>query len=240
MTAIAWTTEPLGEDGLLLRLGSSIDAATNQQVHALAAHIGRLRPEWLREIVPAYATLGLFIDPEHVQARGRSASELLAPLLARLDPTNAASVPAPLLPVAQIPVCYEGECAPDLAEMARYLELDEGTLVARHCAALYTVAMIGFAPGFPYLLGMDPTLATPRKASPRTVVPAGSVAIGGSQTGIYPSQSPGGWQLIGRTPIRLFAPDRTPPTLLCPGQPVRFVPISLRDYHHACAGAADA
>ncbi|MGE8281435.1 MAG: 5-oxoprolinase subunit PxpB [Stenotrophomonas sp.] len=237
MSLDAWTVEPLGEDGILLRLGSGIEAQINPRVHELADRIAALRPEYLRDIVPAYASLGLFVDLEHRQVCGRSPTEVLAPLLAQLGNTSTPHAGRSPPPVIEIAVCYCADCAPDLAEVAAHTCMDHDEVIERHSGALYTVAMIGFAPGFPYLLGLDPALAMPRKASPRTLVPAGSVAIGGNQTGIYPSQSPGGWQLIGRTSARLFDPRRAAPTLLQPGQQLRFVPVSHEHSLRANEGA---
>jgi KipI family sensor histidine kinase inhibitor len=123
-------------------------------------------------------------------------------------------------------VRYGGEHGPDLQRVADHAGLSTTDVIARHAVAEYTVAMLGFAPGFPYLLGLDAALATPRLATPRTRVPAGSVAIGGAQTGLYPQASPGGWNLIGRTDRVLFDPQRDPPALLAPGDRVRFVPVA--------------
>lgn len=130
----------------------------------------------------------------------------------------------------EIPVCYGGEYGPDLDALAEHARLSRDEVIGRHVAAGYTVAMLGFAPGFPYLLGLDPALHVPRRADPRTRVPAGSVAIGGAQTGIYPRELPGGWNLIGRTPLVLFDPDRDPPCLLAPGDRVRFCAISAEEF----------
>ena len=129
----------------------------------------------------------------------------------------------------EIPVVYGGDCGPDLDSAAAELGMTAEQLLQRHANGEYTVAMIGFAPGFPYLLGLDPALALPRLATPRTKVAAGSVGIGGAQTGIYPRESPGGWRLIGRTPLVLFDPAREPPALLAPGDRVRFVAVHATD-----------
>ncbi|AIY43916.1 Allophanate hydrolase 2 subunit 1 [Collimonas arenae] len=123
----------------------------------------------------------------------------------------------------EIPVIYGGDSGPDLEQVAIHTGLSPAEIVKRHTAAEYIVYFIGFQPGFPYLGGLDPKLATPRRSEPRLVVPAGSVGIGGSQTGIYPAASPGGWQLIGRSELQLFDPGFNPPTLLQPGDRVRFV-----------------
>jgi KipI family sensor histidine kinase inhibitor len=125
----------------------------------------------------------------------------------------------------RIPVCYGGEFGPDLAEVARFAGLDEAGVVARHAGGSYRVFMIGFVPGFAYMGSVDAAIAAPRRASPRPRVPAGSVGIAGAQTGVYPRETPGGWQLIGRTPAALFDPDRAEPCLLAPGDAVRFEAI---------------
>ncbi|TWG88761.1 inhibitor of KinA [Luteimonas sp. J16] len=228
--------EPLGEDALLLRLARRIDPAVNARVHALARRIEREAPPWLREVVPAYASLAVFVDGAH--AGSDDGIDAVAQWLRALADTDADSEDdaVGVLPAVEIPVCYDRAFAPDLDEVAAQAGLARDEVVALHAGGDYRVAMIGFAPGFPYLLGLDPRLAVPRLARPRTRVPAGSVAIGGGQTGIYPRESPGGWRVIGRTPLRLFDAARTPPTLLQAGQRVRFVAIDAARFH-ALAGA---
>lgn len=216
--------EALGEDALLLRLGDAIDADTNARVLALAARLAERRPPWLREIVPAYASLALFVDLD-AMADDRAPLDTAAAWALAQDeaPAPAGDIaPAPAR-VVDIPVRFGGDDGPDLADAAAHAGLAEADFLARFRAAEYRVAMIGFAPGFPYLLGLDPALALPRLATPRTRVPAGSVAIGGAQAGIYPAEGPGGWRLLGRTPVVLFDPRRDPPSLLRPGDRVRFV-----------------
>lgn len=213
--------ELLADDAWLLRLGDRLDPALNARVHYLAASIRAAAPAWLRDLVPAYASLGVFFDPDRCDA------DIVRRELAEL----AAAMPDPVAEGAdgrtvEIPVVYGGEHGPDLDAAARELGMSTETLVERHAAGDYTVAMIGFAPGFPYLSGLDPALALPRLATPRTRVPAGSVAIGGAQTGIYPRESPGGWRILGRTPRRLFDPRRDPPALLAPGDRVRLRPAA--------------
>lgn len=228
--------EPLGETALLLRFGEGLDPAINAHVHAAAFAVRTARLPGLIDIVPAYATLALRYEPAAwVDANGvqpwRNLEAAVRAVLAA-PPAQASIAPRAL----EIPVCYGGDFGPDLALLAEHAGLEPGEVIERHTAATYTVAMIGFAPGFPYLFGLDPALHMPRRASPRTHVPAGSVAIGGAQTGIYPSDLPGGWQLIGRTPLALFDARRDPPSLLLPGDRVRFVAIdaatlALRDAH---------
>lgn len=223
--------EAIADDAWLLQLGDAIDAPTNARVHALCARIRELAPGWLRDLVPAYASVGVFFDPSAIAAD--AAREWLQaqieglPLRADRDLPSGRTI--------EIPVLYGGESGPDLDSAAAELGLSAEELRQRHATGAYTVAMIGFAPGFPYLLGLDPALALPRLSTPRTRVPAGSVGIGGAQTGIYPRESPGGWRLIGRTPLTLFDPAREPPSLLAPGDRVRFVAIAANRAH----GTAD-
>ncbi len=211
--------EALAGNVWLIHLGTTADAATNTQVHALAARIRTQCPAWLHDLVPAYTSLGVFFDSDRIDAD--TALDWLR-MQCRADIETTAAKPSRII---EIPVSYGGTHGEDLDAAANELGIAPAELIARHAEATYTVAMIGFAPGFPYLSGLDPTLALSRLATPRTRVPAGSVAIGGAQTGIYPRESPGGWRLLGRTPLRLFDPQRDPPSLLAPGDRVRFVAI---------------
>lgn len=217
--------ELLGETALLLRFGDGLDATINARVHAAASALGAAQLPGLIDIAPAYATLALHYAPAAwLDANGeppwRNLEAAVRAVLAT-PPADAADTSR----VIEVPVCYGGDFGPDLDSLATHAKLEPSDVIARHTAATYTVAMLGFAPGFPYLFGLDPALQMPRRASPRTRVPAGSVAIGGAQTGIYPSELPGGWQLIGRTPLALFDARRDPPSLLVPGDRVRFVAI---------------
>ena len=213
--------EPLGESALLIRFGDGFDAAVNARMHDAAATLHAARLPGIVDIVPAYAALALHYDPrEWHDARDlpwRNASAAVRAVF-RAPPSSHTVRDA----FVEIPVCYGGEFGPDLDPLAAHAKLGIDDIVARHTGATYRVAMLGFAPGFPYLSGLDPALAMPRRASPRTRVAAGSVAIGGAQTGIYPGEQPGGWQLIGRTPLVLFDATRDPPSLLLPGDRVRF------------------
>lgn len=217
--------QPLADDAWLIELGDAIDDGANARAHALAAAIRTAAPRWLRDVVPAYASLGVFFDDRLV-----GAFEVRAWLLRAWAALPDRSTADSTARIVEIPVLYGGDAGPDLASAAAELGLDPHTLAQRHAAALYRVAMIGFAPGFPYLSGLDPALALPRLATPRTLVPAGSVAIGGAQSGIYPRGSPGGWRLLGRTPMHLFDPRRDPPCLLAPGDRVRFRAIDAEAF----------
>jgi KipI family sensor histidine kinase inhibitor len=196
---------PAGERGLLVEVESL------ELVHRLHAALRALDPPGVVELVPAYRTLLVVADPERAGALDELAARLPA---LELPPADAVAGD----PV-EIPVRYDGQ---DLPEVAGLTGLDVEEVVRRHTAPEYTVAFLGFSPGFPYLVGLDPALEVPRRDTPRTSIPAGSVGLAGGQTGIYPSASPGGWQLIGRTEVTLFDPGRDPPALLAPGGRLRF------------------
>ena len=196
---------PAGERGLLVELDEL------ETVHRLHAALRDLDPPGVVELVPGYRTLLVVAAPDS----GGALDELAAGL-PELELPPAGEVAGE--PV-EIPVSYDGE---DLPEVASLTGLDAEEVVRRHTAPEYTVAFLGFSPGFPYLVGLDPALEVPRRDTPRTSIPAGSVGLAGGQTGIYPTASPGGWQLIGRTEVALFDPERDPPALLAPGSRLRF------------------
>ena len=193
---------------------------------SLAAHrdVLRLTPllrsvPAVTNVHPAYASILIDFDPLRTGRREveRAAQELFA---------QAAATPLPEPRMVEIPVAYGGGNGPDLEAVATLTGHTPDEVVSLHSSAEYLVYFLGFSPGFPYLGGMPESIAAPRLETPRRRVPAGSVAIGGRQTGVYPVASPGGWRIIGRTPLRLFAPDADPPALLQMGDHVRFVPIS--------------
>jgi KipI family sensor histidine kinase inhibitor len=215
--------ENLGENALLLRFGDSLEAGINARVHALAAELARDRPRWLLDIVPAFATVALCIDLEALTGESEPLGAVRRWLAARTADDVGKPQDAPGRHHV-IPVRYGGSDGPDLEAVARHAGIDADELIQRHTAATYRVAMLGFAAGFPYLIGMDRQLAMPRRDTPRTDVAAGSVGIGGAQTGIYPRRGPGGWQIIGRTAVGLFDAGGDPPALLGPGDTVGFVP----------------
>ncbi len=226
---------PQGEGGITMELGDAIDPAVNARVHALARAVaGRLRGEVL-EVVPSYASLLVIFDPLAV-TRARLVRRLAA--IAREVAGAAAEPPRR---VVRVPVLYGGAWGPDLGEVARLTGLSPEEVVARHAAPVYRVYLLGFTPGFPYLGGLDPRLACPRMDSPRQRIPAGSVAVAALQAGIYPVESPGGWRILGRTPLRLFdpAPDTRRPFLLSAGDGLRFVPVE-RDSFEETARAVTA
>lgn len=216
--------ERLGDEALLIRFGERIEPELNRLVHALDAALRMHAPSWIVDVVPAYASLALFLDASSFAADAdalNNAERWVRERLAQMSSTR----PTTGGKAIEIAVHYGGADGPDLEAVAAHCGLSAHEVVSRHAAVEYRVAMLGFAPGFPYLLGLDPALAVPRLAQPRLRVEAGSVAIGGSQTGVYPGAGPGGWRVIGRTGRRLFDPSNLPPSLLAPGDRVRFIPV---------------
>jgi KipI family sensor histidine kinase inhibitor len=209
---------PLGDSALTLEFGDRLDPILNARVRALDRALAERPFPGLRESVPTHRSLLVLYDPR------RSGFEEVSHLL-RERAAARTEEDAPGRRVT-IPTLYGGENGPDLAEVAKARGLSEAELIARHCAPEYVAFMLGFTPGFAYLGPLPDALETPRRATPRLRVPAGSVAIAGTQTGIYPVASPGGWSLLGRTSLRLFDPTAQPPALILPGDRVRFQPVS--------------
>lgn len=230
----------MGEGALLLRFGERIDAALNARVHAAARALRDAALPGVEELVPAYASLLLRFDAATAAdaARMREVERAVRAVLDASGEDAEASARAETARTVEIPVCYGGDFGPDLDAVAAHAGLGADAVIARHAAGDYRVAMLGFAPGFPYLLGLDPALHAPRLATPRTRVPAGSVAIGGAQTGIYPRELPGGWRIVGRTPLALFDLARDPACLLAPGDRVRFRAIDAAEFARLAGGAA--
>ena len=213
------TIRPASDRAVLVRFGEEISVEAHRQVLRLMVALGG--PEsGILNLHPGYASVLIDFDP-----RRRTHSDIEQLILERMK-TAAAALPEGR--TVEVPVEYGGDCGPDLEEVARYAGMTAERVVELHAWAEYLVYFLGFSPGFPYLGGMPPELATPRLAAPRKTVPAGSVAIGGAQTGIYPMASPGGWRIIGRTPLQLFDADARPPALLRMGDRVRFVPVEPR------------
>lgn len=225
---------PLGDSAITVEIGQ-------RDVVSLAAvddvlHAQRLLQQadmcGVTEITTAFASVTLFYDPARVGGNGAS---MFTSLEAEIRAALASDVPQTDAPDAEqqtieIPVCYDPDFSLDLPDVAQHAGLSAEEVINRHVSAEYRVGCVGFTPGFPYLAGLPPELATPRRATPRTSVAAGSVAIGGSQAGIYPVESPGGWHVIGRTPLQLFDPARQTPAVLRAGDRVRFRAISRAEF----------
>lgn len=207
----------LGDAALLCELPAPATLAQQQQIWALATEA--LQWRGVHEVLPGMNNLSLLFDPAQVDA-----VELEMQVLSAWPQLAATSIEGRRI---EIPVVYGGEAGPDLADVAAHTGLSPAEVVRRHSGGDYIVYLLGFLPGFAFMGGLPAELATPRRAEPRTAVPARSVGIGGEQTGIYPLVSPGGWQLIGRTSVELFDPSADEPTLLRPGDHVRFIVESM-------------
>ena len=208
--------QPVGESAILVQLGDTIDRQTNDRVFSVDSWLQQDPLNGILSLVPGYSTLLIVYDSLDL-----TYTEVSFWVLERLQ--SCPPLQERMTRQIEIPVHYGGEDGPDLNHVAEQHRLTPEEVVQKHTASTYQVGMMGFTPGFAYLMGLDPGLATPRLTDPRTLVPAGSVGIAGSQTGIYPLDSPGGWQLIGKTDRVLFDPVNEPHFLLSPGDEVRFV-----------------
>ena len=223
---------PMGDRAILIEFGKEINERNYEWVRKTSALLENEAPEWLVEMVPSYTTLTLFYSPEYFfrtfQEQGLP-HQMIVHELRRLFVN-------PLLEneskqrIVEIPVCYGGEFGPDLGYVAEKNQMTEEKVIEIHSHGDYLVYMLGFAPGFPYMGGMSKEIAAPRRSSPRKNIPPGTIGIAGEQTGIYPISTPGGWQLIGRTPLQLFNPNQTPPTLLQAGDRIKFKSIDYEEF----------
>jgi len=212
-----------GDRGLLVEYGDIIDPDVNNKVRSMAIVMEQNALEGVTEVIPTYRSLLIVYDPS-----GTNPAELqkaLKTLESRLDEIK---IPPP--DTVEIPVCYGGEFGPDIEYVAESHNLTVDEVIELHCRPQYLIYMVGFTPGFPFLGGLSEKLQTPRLETPRTFVPEGSVGIANNQTGIYPVASPGGWRLLGRTPVKLFAPGRRNPFLYQAGDRIKFSPISAEEY----------
>lgn len=217
-----------GDAAIVIEYGTAIDPELAHLAQAAATALEQSSLPWLVEAVPTYRSTLAVIRPGAVSPADavRGIEQAIA----------VATAHAAAGRLVEIPVCYGGDLGPDLADVASHTGLSADEVVSLHSAPDYEVQMIGFMLGFPYLAGMDPRLATPRLTTPRTAIPQGSVGIAGPQTGVYPLASPGGWRIIGRTPLRLADPGSDPPCLLRAGDTVRFVPICESEFQHLSSG----
>ena len=214
---------PAGDAALTVEFGNRIALSLNRKVRALATALEKAALAGVVEVVPTYRSLTIYYDPLSL-----SLADLRHSVEGLLDRLEEIPLPAPR--VVTIPTVYGGEFGPDLPSVARHCGLTEEQVIRLHTRPTYHVYMLGFTAGYPYLGGMSKRLTTPRLPSPRLRVPAGSVGIGGNQTGVYSVESPGGWRLIGRTPLTLFDPAWEVPVLIRPGDQVQFVRITPDEY----------
>ncbi len=214
---------PVGDKGLLVEFGRSISPGINRRVRSFALALDKSTLPGIIEYIPTYRSVLIFYDPFVWE---------VGPLVDRLgDIENSLSkIRLPDPSIYFLPVAYGGEYGPDLHKVCGHTGFTGSKVIDIHTSVNYLIYMLGFTPGFPYLGGMDERISTPRHETPRIKLPAGSVGIAGSQTGIYPVESPGGWQIIGRTPVKLFDPHKDKPVLLNPGDYIRFFEISGEEY----------
>ena len=214
---------PVGDAALTVEFEERIDPLVNRRAIALADAVRRASIAGIRDIVPTYRSVTVFFDPLRTDRRA---------LMQELE-RDAAAPPGPVGEAREplrIPICYGGEFGPDLGDVAAFGRVGEGEVVRRHTARSYRVFMLGFVPGFAYMGLVDEQIAAPRRATPRVRVPRGSVGIAGLQTGIYPAETPGGWQLIGRAPVRPYDPTRAEPFLMKSGDTVPFFAIDRAEF----------
>ena len=228
---------PLGDSALTVRVDDRFKDTPEKTLKEVLNVVQRLEDAHIPgiiELAPAYTTVGVFFDPIRVincAVEADSVTEWLTQKICEgLAHGKRKRGGRAVARVVEVPVCYDPEFAVDLDHVAQHAQMSPKEVIDLHQATDFHVSCIGFTPGFPYLAGLPEKLATPRRATPRKEIPAGSVAIGGRQSGIYPLRSPGGWNVIGRTPLRLFDPQTDPPTLLRAGDRLRFQAISRKEF----------
>jgi inhibitor of KinA len=230
---------PLGDSALIVRVREDFSVSGEALSGVLAAQraLEAAQLPGVIELAPAYTTIAMFYDPVRAVAGGAPIDDIFGWLEQGIRDALSSSIPEyredNLVRTHDIPVCYDAEFGFDLDHVAQHAGISADEVIDLHCSAEYRVSCVGFTPGFPFLSGLPAKLATPRRATPRKEIPAGSVAIGGAQTGIYPIKSPGGWNLIGRTTLRLFDPHKHPPALLRAGDRIRFHPITRSEFERS-------
>jgi len=229
---------PLGDSALIVRVRDRFDEAPEESLDTVLRAFRQLQGTAIPgviELAPAYTSVAVFFDPITVAKATETSDQMSDWLVTRIRAAVAGvadlgGIARSRSQTVEIPVCYDPEFAFDIDDVARRANISASEVIRLHSAAEYRVACIGFVPGFPFLAGLPKKLATPRRDVPRKEIPCGSVGIGGAQTGVYPLRSPGGWNLIGRTPLRLFDPEKNPPALLRAGDRVRFRSITRDEF----------
>jgi inhibitor of KinA len=217
---------PAGDSGWLIELPERLDADVNTRAIEIARAVEHSQLSGVTDIVVGYRSVMVYVDPLAVPRSWiKSALETIA---AQPSPSS-----APAGNTVIVPVCYEDAYGPDLGDVARFAHCSVDEVITLHLAPEYRVYVVGFVPGFAYMASVDPRIAAPRRPSPRLRVPAGSVAVAAGQTGIYPAETPGGWHVIGRTPVKPYDPSRENPFLFHPGDRVRFRRITVEEYRVA-------
>lgn len=224
--------KPLGDSAIIVQLGEGINLTLNKKVKSLCEIISKIPFDGIIEFVPAYNNITVYYNPflvHNSHPGSTTAYDKVASHIKKLA-LQITEVKNTKTKIVKIPVCYGGEFGPDLQHVAALRNLSTEEVIEIHSGSECLVYMLGFAPGFPFMGGMDERIATPRRDTPRLSIPRGSVGIAGKQTGIYSLETPGGWQIIGRTPLDLFLPNESPPTLLQAGDHIQFVSITHEEY----------
>lgn len=214
-----------GDSGIILEFGNEISPNINQKISKVMKFLDGLNNENFIDLVPTYRSIIINFNPLKISFQE------IKELVEKNCDFSSETLEVKGKKIIEIPVLYGGEYGPDIENIATHNNLSVEEVINIHTSGEYLIYMLGFTPGFPYLGGMDKRIATPRLQNPRTKIPAGSVGIAGEQTGIYPVESPGGWQLLGRTPLNLFNLKKDNPFLLEVGEYIKFVPITLEEYH---------
>lgn len=222
----------LGDSAIIIYFGNEIEISIHKRVKALLDYLDKEPIEGMIEYVPSYTSVTIYYNPLQVLQKNKkgSPSEIISFQLEEIV-KNLKNSNEQVARKIEIPVCYGGGFGPDLEYVAKHNNLTTDEVISIHSSKEYLVYMLGFAPGFPFVGGMSKQIATPRRKEPRSAIPAGSVGIAGNQTGIYPISTPGGWQLIGRTPVRLFLSEQNPPSFLQAGDIIKFKSISLKEFN---------
>ncbi|MDR9794557.1 5-oxoprolinase subunit PxpB [Aeribacillus pallidus] len=228
--------QPFGDSAIVVQFGEDANMSVYQKIHSLCRKLEVEPLPGMIECVPSFTSVTIYYDcfravMSHACKTDETPYEMIFRKLDRILKSHAGYLGETFeVTEVVVPVCYGGEFGPDLEVVAAYHQLTSEEVIRINSEGTYFAYMIGFSPGFPYLGGLSKKLATPRRKHPRLAIPAGSVGIAGNQTGIYSMETPGGWQIIGRTPLRLFNPDQSPPTLIQAGNYVKFQPVSKEEY----------
>jgi inhibitor of KinA len=224
---------PMGDQAVIIILGEDPNDNTLNKVQFLTSYLEKHPFDWMIEYIPAFTSITIIYDPMKIIKASANKDQLPYEYIReQFIPVVSQNMYAQTFDrrIIEIPVCYGGSYGPDLKFIAAANGLTPDEVIHIHSTGNYSVQMIGFAPGFPYINGMSEKIAAPRKVTPRLKIPAQSVGIGGKQTGIYPIETPGGWQIIGRTPLNLFLPECSPPSLLRAGDKIQFIPINEEEF----------